>query len=225
MNTEKIFAFIKSLAAHNDREWFAAHKEEYQEVKALFEQMVQDAILRIATFDKSIEHVQVKDCTYRIYRDTRFSDDKSPYKRHMGAYINAKGKKSLHGGYYIHLEPGNCMIAGGNYWYPPKLMAKIRESIMDNIDEYKGIVDAPAFKQYFPVIGEEQLVGAPRGYKKNDPNLKYIQPKQWDVAYYVPDSFFCQPDWLDNMEAAYREMKPFLDFINYTVDEFQEDEY
>ena len=97
--------------ANNNREWFQEHKKDYEAVRAEFERGVQQAIERIMTFDQEIAHVQVKDCTYRFYRDTRFSADKSPYKNHLGAYINAKGKKALRGGYYLHLEPGHCLLA------------------------------------------------------------------------------------------------------------------
>lgn len=87
-----ILDFLKDVAAHNDRGWFAGHKRQYEEAHGLFEEMVQALIHRIAVFDGSVAHLTVKDCTYRFYRDTRFSEDKSPYKRHFGAYINACGK-------------------------------------------------------------------------------------------------------------------------------------
>lgn len=115
MNAKRILTFLRQVMANNNREWFQEHKKEYDAVRADFEQGIQQALERIATFDASIAHLKVKDCTYRFYRDTRFSADKSPYKNHLGAYISARGKKSLHGGYYIHLEPGHCMVACGNY--------------------------------------------------------------------------------------------------------------
>ena len=216
----KVLTFIRELANHNNREWFAQHKDDYEGAKALFEQMVQDAILRISTFDKSVEMLQPKDCTYRIYRDIRFSEDKSPYKRHMGAYICARGKQSLHGGYYIHLQPEECLLAGGCYYFPPKLLQLVRHTIIDNIDEYRAIVDSPDFKKYYPIIGEERLIGAPKGFKKDNPYLKYIQPKQYDTMYAVPDEFFCSPNWLDNLEKVFRPLKKFLDFINDPVDDY-----
>lgn len=95
MNQKKILKFLRQIMANNNREWFQEHKQEYEAVRAEFEQGVQQALERIVTFDPEIAHVQVKDCTYRFYRDTRFSLDKSPYKNHLGAYINAKGKKAL----------------------------------------------------------------------------------------------------------------------------------
>jgi len=126
MDAKRILRFLRQVMANNNREWFQEHKKEYEAVRADFEQGVQQTIARIMTFDESIGHLKVKDCTYRFYRDTRFSKDKSPYKNHLGAYISAHGKKSLHGGYYIHLEPGHCMVACGNYWLPTNILTSCR---------------------------------------------------------------------------------------------------
>ena len=114
MDAKRILKFLRQLAKNNNRTWFQEHKQEYDAIRADFEQGVEQAIRRIITFDPSVIHLRVKDCTYRFYRDTRFSNDKSPYKNHLGAYIAAHGKKALHGGYYLHLEPGHCMVACGN---------------------------------------------------------------------------------------------------------------
>ncbi len=105
--------YLRQIAVNNNREWFHEHRDLYDEARAAFESMVHDLIVRIAAFDPSVQYLTVADCTYRFYRDTRFSPDKSPYKRHFGAYINARGKKSNHGGYYMHLEPEGCLVAGG----------------------------------------------------------------------------------------------------------------
>ena len=89
MDAKRIMKYLKQLSANNSREWFQAHKQEYDAIRADFEQSVQQAIVRIASFDPSVAHLTVKDCTYRFYRDTRFSNDKSPYKTHLGAYMCA----------------------------------------------------------------------------------------------------------------------------------------
>lgn len=105
MNSKKIMHFLKGIAANNNRQWFLEHKAEYDAVKADFENGVDQIISCLATFDDEVSHLTAKDCTYRFYRDIRFSPDKSPYKRHLGAYICARGRKALRGGYYIHLQP------------------------------------------------------------------------------------------------------------------------
>ena len=141
MNTKIILAFLKNIAANNNREWFQEHKPEYETVKKEFEAGVEDVITTLTTIDSEIAHLKVKDCTYRFYRDTRFSPDKSPYKRHLGAFICAKGRKALRGGYYIHLEPNNCLVAVGSYWLPTNILTSCRNEIMANIDQWRKIVE------------------------------------------------------------------------------------
>ena len=149
MDTKLIFDFLRDIAANNNRPWFQEHKAEYEKAKAEFEKGVSEAIAAISKFDPSVSHLTVKDCCYRFYRDTRFSPDKSPYKRHFGAYISAHGKKSLHGGYYIHLQPGHCLLAIGSYWLPTNILTSMRNEIMGNIDELRKCVERGQFISTF----------------------------------------------------------------------------
>ena len=149
MDTKLIFDFLRDIAANNNRPWFQEHKAEYEKAKAEFEKGVSEAIAAISKFDPSVSHLTVKDCCYRFYRDTRFSPDKSPYKRHFGAYISAHGKKSLHGGYYIHLQPGHCLLAIGSYWLPTNILTSMRNEIMGNIDEWRKCVESGQFISTF----------------------------------------------------------------------------
>lgn len=219
---KEILAFLKDLAAHNNREWFAENKFRYEEVKSLFHILVQDLILSISSFDESVKHLQVKDCTYRIYRDIRFSQDKTPYKQHIGAYINAKGKKSLHGGYYLHLEPDNCFLAGGAYCLPPKVLFRIREEIVDEIDSFRAIVESDSFHHYFKQIGETRLKTLPKGFPKEFPFPQYLQPKDYAVSTPVEDSFFFSDCWLQKCTEIFAILKPYLDFINRPIDDMEE---
>ena len=214
-----ILDFLKDVAAHNDRGWFAEHKGQYEEARGLFEEMVQALIHRIAAFDGSVAHLTVKDCTYRFYRDTRFSEDKSPYKRHFGAYIKACGKKSWHSGYYFHLQPGECLLAGGAWCLPSPILKAVRQSIVDEVDEFRSIVEAADFKAAFPVIGESRLKTLPKGFPKDFPYPDYLRPKDYSVCHTVPDDFFRDENWLDRTAGIFELMKPFNDFVNYTIDE------
>jgi uncharacterized protein (TIGR02453 family) len=220
-NAALIFAFLRDVSANNNRPWFAEHKEYYLEAKAEFEQMAQAFINRLGTFDSSVAHLTVSECVYRFYRDTRFSEDKSPYKNHMGCYVSAHGKKSYHGGYYLHMEPDNCMIAGGAYCLTPQMLKAVRQSIAYEFDEYCAIVDAKDFHHYFPLIGMERVKTAPKGFPKDAPYIDYIRPKDYSCCCAVPESFYLSPDWLDKTEVMCRLMKPYLDFINYTIDDYE----
>lgn len=221
MNIPVILHFLKEVSANNNREWFNAHKDLYEEARHEFENLLSAVIARISLFDESIRGVQAKDCTYRIYRDTRFSQDKTPYKTHMGGYINAHGKKSDHCGYYVHLEPDNCLLAGGSYCLPPKTLKAVRQAIYDNIDEFRGIVESPAFKQYFPTIGEDFLKTAPKGFPKDFEYIHYLKCKEYTCYCHQPESFFTEPDSPERIAEIFKEMKPFADFLNYTIDDFE----
>lgn len=222
-NISFILQFLKELANNNNREWFNAHREYYETARQEFENLLATLIARISLFDESVKNVQPKDCTYRIYRDTRFTEDKTPYKIHFGGYINSHGKKSDHCGYYIHLQPDNCLLAGGSYCPPPPLLKALRQAVYDNIDEFRSIVEDPAFKQYFPVVGENFLKTAPKGFPKDFPYLKYLQCKEYTVYCRLPDVFFSKPDFLERIDDIFKQMKRFADFVNYTIDDFEPD--
>jgi conserved hypothetical protein TIGR02453 len=221
MNIPIIFQFLKELSLNNNREWFNDHKDDYMKAQTEFENLLTAIIQRISLFDDEIVGIQAKDCTYRIYRDVRFSQDKSPYKLHIGGYINGKGKKSEHCGYYVHLQLGYCMLAGGSLCPPPNILKALRQSVYDNIDEYRSIVEDPAFKKYFPVIGENFLKTAPKGFPKDFKYIDYLKPKEFICSYQVPDEFFLDEKMLDNVADAFKQLKRFSDFTNYTIDEFE----
>ena len=221
MNTNLIFDFLRQLAANNNREWFVEHKAMYQAATQEFDKLLAVLIARIGEFDSSIRHLQPKDCTYRIYRDLRFSPDKTPYKIHFGGFISAKGKKSLHCGYYFHLQPEGSLYAGGTYGLTPKQLQEIRYSIFDGIEEYRKIVENKHFKRLFPSIGEAQLKSAPKGFPKDFPYMELLKPKDFTVWKYLDDSFFQQPDFVDSLVEYAKASKPFLDFLNYTIDDFE----
>lgn len=220
MNIPIIFRFLKNVAANNNREWFAAHRDQYEAARTEFDRLVELSIACIGTFDESIRGIEPKDCTYRIYRDTRFTEDKTPYKIYLGAYINACGKKSPHCGYYLHLEPENCLVAGGSYCLPPKALRALRQAVYDNMDEYRSIVEDPAFNQYFPQVGETFLKTAPKGFPRDYEFIRYLQCKEYTVCCPLPDKFFLNENFMDELEKIYRQMKRFGDFVNFTIDDY-----
>ena len=233
MNTKLILNFLRDITRHNSREWFQAHRDEYDAARAEFERGVELAIGRITEFDPEIAHVTVKDATYRFYRDTRFSPDKSPYKRHFGAYINAHGKKAMRGGYYIHLEPGECMVAVGNYWLPTNVLTACRNEMMGNTDEWLRCVESPAFKAYYGAepdvapdapqgFGLAKLKTCPSGFPKDWAHVRYLRLKDYCAWHRVGDNFFGGGDgWLDEMEKLFRAAKPMMDFVNNVIDDYE----
>lgn len=213
-------SFLKDIAVHNNREWFNENRSQYDEARSAFESMVEELIARITVFDPSVQYLKVSDCTYRFYRDIRFSPDKSPYKRHFGAYINAKGKKSFHGGYYFHIEPDNCLLAGGAYCLPPNILKAVRQSICDNAETFHEIVSNKKFHSLFPVIGEEHTKIIPKDFPKDFPYPEYLKCKDYSCFHNIDNDFLSNPDWLEQTARVFETMKPFLDFVNETIDDF-----
>lgn len=232
MNTSKILKFLKAITVNNNRQWFADHRKEYELVRKDFEHDISKAIDAIAVFDSSVSHLTVKDVIYRFNRDTRFSADKSPYKRHFGAYISAHGKKSLHGGYYIHVEPGNCLLACGCYCLPTNILTACRNEIMGNIDTWRGIVEQPLFVETFGKVGckpwgdihgfgIEHLKTCPSGFPRDYEFIEYLRMKDYCCWQQVPDDFFAQDDWIEKAIEIFKIAKPMMDFINNVVDDYE----
>ena len=156
---ETTFSFLKKLEANNNRDWFEKNKPAYLNAKGEFEVFVQQIINGIAKFDKRISHdLQAKDCTFRIYKDVRFSKDKTPYKNNMGASINPGGKKSLVAGYYFHLQPEGSFLAGGVYMPEPEMLNAIRQEIDYNSAPLLKILKSAAFKKYFKGYAKSVLI-------------------------------------------------------------------
>ena len=240
MDSKLILAFLRDVMRNNNREWFHSHRDAYDEARAEFEQGIAKAIGRIADFDQEIAHVSVKDTTYRFYRDTRFSPDKSPYKNHFGAYINAHGKKALRGGYYIHLEPGNCLLAVGNYWLPTNVLTACRNEIMTNTEQWLSCVECKDFKKYFlsdpaaenPFWGDnqgngssgfglERLKTCPAGFPKDWKYVEWLRLKDYCAWRGVKEDFFIGDGWLDEMAKVFKAAKPMMDFVNAVIDDYE----
>lgn len=229
--------FLTEVAANNNRPWFQEHKIEYEHAKANFEQGINEAIHAIAAFDPSIAHLTAKDCCYRFYRDVRFSADKSPYKRHFGAYISAHGRQGLHAGYYIHMQPGHNMLCAGAYWLPTNILTSMRNEIMGNIDEWRRCVESGKFVKTFGYpnegrwsdeeaispkgFGLSHLKKAPKGFPADYEFLSYLKMKDYCCWRMVGDEFFEGDGWIKKMSDIFRTAKPMMDFVNSVVDDYE----
>jgi uncharacterized protein (TIGR02453 family) len=222
MNIPGIYQYLRELATNNNRDWFNEHKDRYLQVQADFNDFLSKAIACIGQFDESVLTLQPKDCVYRIYRDTRFSLDKTPYKNHIGAFINVYGKSSYRPGYYIHMQPDASLIAGGSWFAPSPILKIVRQAIYDNIEEYLSIVTSAEFKHYYPIVGDDFLKTAPKGFKKDWEYIDYIRPRNFGVELKVNDNFFSREDVLEEMANAFRQAKRLGDFLDYSISEYDE---
>lgn len=214
--------FLEAVAANNNRAWFQKNKAWYDDSRKYFEQLVEGLLVRIRQFDDTVAHLGVKDCTYRFYRDTRFSPDKAPYKRHFGAYICCGGRKSLMGGYYFHLQPGECMLASGTWYLPSDILKEVRMSVVEDLSTFRGIVEVPEFKAVYPEMGMDFLKTLPRGFDKDFECPDYIRPRIYACMNKFDEALFDSPDALDEIARRFQVGYPFIDFINDTIGDYSE---
>jgi uncharacterized protein (TIGR02453 family) len=210
------FEFLKGLKHNNSRDWFLANQSLYKEAKNNFESFVQDIINGIAIFDPILKGLEVKNCVYRINRDIRFSNDKTLYKTHLGAFIVQGGKKNgdRFAGYYFHIEPDSSMIAGGAYMPPTSWINAIRENISDEPEKFPQIISEKNFVKYFGQIEGEKLKSAPKGYKANHPLIDHLKFKSFLVTSNITDEDVLSPGFLNHVINVCKAMKPFNDFLS-----------
>ena len=204
--------FLKDLAKHNDREWFNAHKDRYTEAQA---NMIEFAGALLAEMNKhdNIETATGKDSLFRIYKDVRFSKDKTPYNTQWTGSFKRATKK-LRGGYYFHIEPGNTYVVGG-FWGPDTNdMKRIRQDITMNYEDWNKMLQNKTLVQTFGKLTREQLTSAPRGYDKDDPAIDLLRYKQFLLKHQFADEVMYAPDFVKEVNGVFKKMRPFLDFMS-----------
>lgn len=215
-----VISFLRSLRRHNDRIWFNEHKDQYLAVKDRIEVLTARLIAGVSEFDPETSRLRPADCLYRIYRDTRFSADKTPYKTHIGIYINPPGgKKSPTCGYYLHLEPDNCLVAGGCWCPDSQLIKKIRQDIYDNVEEYLEILDSEGFCEYYDGVGDNLLKTAPKGFPKDWEHIDLLKPRDFTAYSPLPEGDLDSPVSIKAVLDRMRAVKPLNDFFNYSITE------
>lgn len=221
---KEVLKFLRELECNNNKEWFAAHKDWYLEVQQKWYGFCEELIREIGQYDNDIARLTIKDCTYRIYRDTRFSNDKTPYKTHFGVFLAKGGKKSMHSGYYFHVGTGTGqtyphahMLATGNYCYDPKAIKILREDIAYGWDEFNNEVLKKADSS-FKIDMEGALKKVPKEFPADAPFADFMRLKAFCLATYVDDDFITSPDLVHRVAELFRTTKPFNDYVNRAVD-------
>ena len=218
---KELFEFLKELRENNNREWFKANKDRYDVLYNEHVGVVQQMIDRVASFDPEIAGLDAKSCIYRIYRDVRFSNDKTPYKTHLGTYMTGfGGRTSPYGGYYLHLEPNSSFVSGGVWCPEAKILKQLRRDIYHNIEEFVGILEDGKFKEIYGELEGETLQRMPDGFPKECPYDYILKHKYFVVSANKPDEFFYTKDWMDEVIEDFKVLHPFNRFLNYTMSEF-----
>ncbi|HYQ55844.1 MAG TPA: DUF2461 domain-containing protein [Draconibacterium sp.] len=176
---EKVLGFLKQLSEHNNREWFQENRKWYEESRDKMLFLTDVLINEIASFDSAVKGLSPKECTFRIFRDVRFSKDKRPYKTNFGSFICKGGRKSMNPGYYLHLEPGGCFVAGGIYMPPAPVLKTVRGYMANHAEEFLEIVNENTFQKEFPEMYDDKLKLAPKGFPKDHEYIDLLKYKSY----------------------------------------------
>lgn len=219
----EVLDFLNCLSENNNREWFAANKARYQAVQAYWNEFALELLAEIQSFDPTVAGLTLKDITYRIYRDTRFSANKAPYKTHFGVFIAPGGKNANRSGYYFQVAVGGAsdfdhshMLATGHYCYDKEVLAILREDISDDWESYKHhVVDT--MDPHFGLMLDGALKRVPREYDPTAPYADWMRLKMFGVEMSVDEDFVLAPDLAKRVAALFRTTQPLNDFINRAV--------
>lgn len=222
MLSKETLSFLDDLKNNNNRDWFQSQKKRYEIMKKDYHQLVADFLEEMKILDPSLEMLEVKNCTFRINRDIRFSKDKSPYKSHLGIWMAPISKNGEMAGYYLHIEDGNCFFGGGSYNPMPEQLQKIRKEINFFHDDLKGILNNKSFKTIYSDLNRDEskmLKNPPRGYNKENPAIDFLKLKSFTATQKYDLNEIFQEDFVPKMTQKLIALKPFNDFINRALSE------
>ena len=211
--TKENFDFLNDLNANNNREWFTENKKRYVANHENLIAFADELLLKMNQHD-TIETPTGKKSLFRIYRDVRFSKDKSPYKTHWSGGFR-RATKLLRGGYYFHIQPGNQSFIGGGFWGPNKDdLQRIREDISADPSELRSIISSKDFVSTFGTLDGEQLKTAPKGFDKEDPAVDLLRYKQFIFGKNFSDKEVLDPNFVNVANDTFKKMRPFFDYMS-----------
>jgi len=206
--------FLTDLSQHNEKTWFEAHRPAYEKARGANESFIDALIDELRTSD-DLQGLTAKDCITRIYRDIRFTRDKSPYHTNFSAIIAPGGKKSTRQGYYIHIQPGDhSMVAGGLHMPEAEQLNRFRQAIDRNAAAFKTIIGNRQFLETFGKIDGERLKTAPKGYDRSHPEIELLQLKDVTAVHPFTDVEVLADDFPENALRVCRVMRPFLNYLD-----------
>ncbi|MBD5225442.1 MAG: DUF2461 domain-containing protein [Bacteroidales bacterium] len=222
----ELYDFLARLQANNSREWFKANKAEYDRLRQLWLNDIDLLVADMSQWWPELSGLTGKQCAYRIYRDTRFSVDKTPLKDYFSAGFSPDGRKAHDAGLYLQMGPsrGEDDIVSGLYggvWCPESaVLKKLRRAIVDNIEEFEEIINAPAIQKYFPGwCASGSLKTVPKGYDRNHPQAHLLRLLDYGKFHATPMEYFLDPDWVKRTSELFSYLKPFVDFLSYSINE------
>jgi len=209
--------FLKKLEKNNDRDWFNANKSAFVAANDNVIAITGDLINRTAKFDASVSGIDPKSCVFRIYRDVRFSKDKSPYKTNLGAFIAPGGKKAMLPGYYFHVQPGMFFAAAGKHMPDPSELLKIRNAIATNTKEFLKIVESKSFKSRFGDLDGDRLSKPPKGFAADHPAIDYLKLKSFTVTQEFSAKDAVSKDYPKMLADSFKAAYPLVVFLRHAL--------
>ena len=206
---EFVFKFLQDLEKNNNRDWFAKNKSTYLKANEHFKVLAEEIHEGIQKQD-DIEKMKL----YRIYRDVRFSKNKTPYKNSFSVGFS-RATKMLRGGYYLHLEPGGNSMMGGGFWQPEASdLKRIREEIAADAAPLRDIINSVSFKKHFGKLGGQQLKTAPRAYSKNHPAIDLLRYKSFVASKHFTDKEVGTSNFVEEVLKHFKATRPFFDYMS-----------
>jgi uncharacterized protein (TIGR02453 family) len=209
-----VIDFLHELKQNNNREWFNENKSQYEAARKEMENFVDHLIGNIRSFDPGIGDLTAKQTLFRIYRDIRFSKDKTPYKTYFGSYMAPGGRKSEKAGYYIHLSPDECFVGGGSHLPVGENLKKVRSEIYYNLKEFEQIINKSDFKKAFGELKGERLSRPPQGFPKDFKGIELLKLKDFTVFQRFDEKEVIKEDFDKKILDLFKKMKPFNEFLN-----------
>ncbi len=221
MITKEAIAFLSDLAANNNTEWMQQHKKRYEAYKKDYHAFIDSVLTEMKKLDPKLEPLEVKNCTFRINRDIRFSKDKSPYKTNMGVWMAQSKTRKNAPGYYIHFEKGGCFLAGGIWCPEADELKKIRREIEFFHDDLNQIVAQKNFKNTFGEITRDEqnmLKKAPKDTDPNHPAIEFLKLKSFTASCPIDEKEFTQPDFAKKAAQKLIALKELNDFLGRALE-------
>lgn len=215
--------FLKDLKRNNYREWFNENKNRYETAKDNVIANVAELLTEVNKFDPENGLPEPKRCLFRIYRDTRFSKNKDPYKANMGATFDGEGTKSLRAGYYLHVEPGASFVSCGSYMSLSPIVNAIRKAIYEDFERFDAIVSDRTFKKLFTDLtrNEDALKRVPNGFDKESPAAEYLKLKHFYVFHSLTDEQLQSKTFVKDAAKILKATKPLKDWLNEVIEDVE----
>lgn len=221
MLTKDAITFIEDLSKNNNTEWMHANKKRYEQFKKDYHHCIATVLEAMKPLDPSLENLEVKNCTFRINRDIRFSKDKSPYKTNIGIWLSTNKLRKNSPGYYLHYEKGNSFIAGGVWCPEAEELKRIRTEIAFFYEDLDAIVTDKSFQKEFKSLTIEEgqvLKTAPKGFDPNHPAIAFLKLKSFTVSQKIDDSLFLDENFSKKIAQKLMVIQPLNQFLTRALE-------